>query len=207
MKEDHHDTRILHHLKEKLHEVLKTESEFEDFKQRYNKLIENNILDKIVEKKKKTAYYSIIENKDEKNLILNDISAPLNKYKPRYSAMPHDHIHPQHYLSDPERANREKWKYLAYFDIILDQHLRQIRPDGIVDEKFKYIKEENKPIGAIEDHVLDNMYFDYNYKLDNEFYLKFKDTINQVIDFKAKEEETNSKDNKVNTKYNLRIIQ
>jgi hypothetical protein len=44
---------------------------------------------------------------------------------------------------------------------------------------------------------MDNMYFDYNFKLDNEFYLKFKETINQVIDNNAKEEEANSKDNKV----------
>ena len=155
-------------------------------------------MDKIIEKKKKTAYYSIIENKDEKNLSLNDISAPSNKYKPKYSAMPHDHIHPQHYLPDPERANREKWKYLAYFDVILDQHLRQIRPDAINDDKFKYMKEEYKPIGAVENHLLNNMYFDYNFKLDNEFYLKFKETINKVVDFDSKEEEdSNRKVNKL----------
>ncbi len=77
----------------------------------------------------------------------------------------------------------EKWKYLAYYDIIIDQHLRQIRPSSITEseEMFKYVKDEYKPVKNLRKDVLDNMYWDYMYTLDNEFYVKFKEDIEKVL--------------------------
>jgi hypothetical protein len=184
MAEDHHhDTRIIHHLKEKLREILQKELDYEDFKNKYE-TVEKQLIHDIIENKKKTFYYEITKNKVELNRQIDDLKSPANKWKFESSITPHDHINPQHWLPDPEKANEEKWKYLAYFDVIVDQHLRQVRPSSIseLEEIYKYVKEENKPLRHVEDHSRDNMYYDYLYTLENEFYVKFKQELCQYYD-------------------------
>jgi hypothetical protein len=182
-EDHHHDTNIMHHLKVQLKNLLEKEKEFEDFKNKYNEEVERKLIHNIVEKRKKTLYYEIVENKQELNRQLFDLNSEGNRHKFVSSATPHDHIHPQHYNKDPEKLNEEKWKYLAYFDIILDQHLRQIRPSSISEseEMFKYVKDEYKPFKNIRSDFLDNMYYDYLWTLDNEFYQKFKEDIQKVV--------------------------
>jgi hypothetical protein len=195
-KEDHHhDTRHMHHLKEKLNKILSTEADFEEFKQRYNESAEKQLVEDIMEKRKSSVYFDIVENKAELHHDLYDLKAPGNKHRIDTSVTPHDHIHPQHYLKNPELVNEEKWKYLAYFDIVLDQHLRQVRPSSISpnEEMFKYVKDENKPLKNLEDHLLDNMYYDYLYTLENEFYVKFKEEIRSVVKKMNKNEDVEDK--------------
>ena len=128
----------------------------------------------MVEIKKKNFFYEIVENKNETNLKLGDLKAPLNPFKPIYSAVPHEHIHPQHYLKNAEHELHDKHKYLAYFDIIVDNHLRQVRPNMIYDDKLAYVKPLNRPTRYSETRVMDNMYFDYLYSMDNELFKKLK---------------------------------
>lgn len=182
--EDHHaDTTIMHHLKEQLRELISKEKEFEDFKHRYDEETEKQLVQEIVEKRKQTFYFDYAENKTEINQQLFDLNSEGNKHKFVSHATPHDHIHPQHFNHDPEKLNEEKWKYLAYFDIILDQHLRKIRPSSISesDETFKYVKDEYKPLKSFTDHLRNNMYYDYLFTLDNEFHVKFKAEVERVF--------------------------
>ena len=92
-----------------------------------------------------------------------------------------------------KKASRD----LAYFDIVLDQHLRQVRPSSISEseEMFKYVKDEFKPLKNIENHLRDNMYAEYLYTLDNEFYVKFKQEINRVVGGMTKNEDPEDKVN------------
>jgi hypothetical protein len=167
----------MHHLREQLHHLIHQEVEFEKFKHQYNEIVESEILKSIVEKKKSNYYYNYVENKKDKNLQLNDLLSPNNKFKPKFHANPHDHIHPQHYLKDPEKANQEKWKYLAYWDIYLDNHIRNVRPSSLDDETFKYVVQ--KPQFAQENHIKNNMYYDYLFTMDNEFYKKFLEDVHR----------------------------
>jgi hypothetical protein len=182
-EDHHHDTTIMHHLKEQLKNLLEKEKEFEDFKHRYNEEVERKLIHNLVEKRKKTLYYDIVENKQEFNRQLFDLNSEGNRHKFVSRATPHDHIHPQHFNKDPEKLNEEKWKYLAFFDIILDQHLRQIRPSSISEseEMFKYVKDEYKPLKNIQENFLNNVYYDYLWTLDNEFYQKFKEDLYKVV--------------------------
>jgi hypothetical protein len=182
-EDHHHDSRIMHHLKEKLQHILSTEADYEEFKQRYNEAVEKQLVDSIVEKRKSNFYFNIVTNNAELHHDLYDLKAPGNKHVKDTSVTPHDHIHPQHWLKNPEKVNEEKWKYLAYFDIVLDNHLRQVRPSSISesDEMFKYVKDEFRPLKNLENHLLDNMYYDYLYTLDNEFYVKFKEEVRRVV--------------------------
>lgn len=163
----------MHHLREKLNEVLESELKFEEFKNSYNEKIQNLLINKIVEKRKKNSYFNIVENKSEINQTIHDFNAPMNVLKPKPHCDAHDHIDPAHYLKDPHRANNDKLKYLAYFDVVLDQHIRQVRPENQKDDVFKYVKDEHKLPRVYINDICDNMYFDFKYTMDNEFYLKF----------------------------------
>ena len=169
----------MHHLREKLNEVLESELKFEEFKNSYNEKIQNLLVNKIMEKTKKNSYYKIVENKKEINQTIYDMNAPENVLRPKAHCYPHDHIHQQHFLKDPKKADQEKFKYLGYFDIILDQHIRQVRPENQKDDVFKYVKEEYKLPNVYKDDIRDNMYYDYKFTMDNEFYLKFVEEINK----------------------------
>ena len=179
-KQDHqNDNKIMHHLKEKLNSVLESEVKFEEFKNSYNEKIQDLLMQKIMEKRKSNNYYNIVENKNQINQTITDMNAPENHLRIKPHAMPHDHIHQQHYLKDPKKSNEEKYKYLAYFDVILDHHIRQVRPESQKDDIFKYVKEEYKQQRMYVDDIADNMYYDYKYTMDNEFYLKFVKEINK----------------------------
>ena len=180
VKHEEGDNRIMHHLKEKIDDLLKNELEFEKFKHNYNEIVQSDIIKNIIEKKKESYYYEVVENKKDINITLTNLMAPNNKYKPHLSGNPHDHIHPQHFLKDPEKANQEKWKYLAYWDIFLDQYIRQVRPSNIDDHKFKYVKMGNQPEFFMNDHLKNNMYYDYLFSLDNEFFKKFLEDVKKV---------------------------
>ena len=194
-EDHHHDTRVMHHLKEKLKHILTGELEYQEFLQKYNEEMEASLLENIVEKRKKGFYFDIVKNKVEINTHLINAKAAGNKHKFESHVTPHDHIDPSHWHKDPEKINEERWKYLAYFDIVLDQHLRQVRPSSISesDEMFKYVKDEFKPLKNIENHIRDNMYAEYLYTLDNEFYVKFKEEINKVIGGMRKNEDPEDK--------------
>jgi hypothetical protein len=172
------DNKIMEDLREKLHHLIHQEVEFEKFKKNYNEVVESDILKNIVEKKKSNYYFNFVENKKDINVKLNDILSPNNKYKPKFHGNPHDHIHPQHYLSDPEKADAEKWKYLAFWDIYLDNFVRNVRPSSLEDEAFRYVKQ--KPEVSQENHIKNNMYFDYLFTMDNEFYKKFMEDAGRI---------------------------
>lgn len=169
----------MHHLREKLNEVLESELKFEEFKKSYDEKVQNVLINKIMEKTKQNSYYKITENKKEINQTIHDLFAPENHNRFKPHCFPHEHIHVQHFLKNPKKANEEKFKYLGYFDIILDQHIRQVRPENQKDDVFKYVKDEYKLPRVYYDDLRDNMYYDYKYTMDNEFYKKFVEEINK----------------------------
>lgn len=177
-KADHqNDNRIMKGLKSKLNAVLESEVKFEEFKNSYNERIQDLLMNKIMEKRKQNDYYNVVENKGQIAQEISDLNCPENHLRIRPHAMPHDHIHPQHYLENPKKSNEEKYKYLAYFDIIVDHHIRQVRPENQKDDMFKYVKEEYRQKRLYVDDIQDNMFYDVKYTMDNEFYLKFVEEI------------------------------
>jgi len=159
--------------------VLESELKFEEFKKSYTEKVQNLLINKIMEKSKKNSYYKIVENKKDINQTIHDLLAPENHSKHKPHCFPHDHINQQHFLKDPKQAHADKFKYLAYFDIVLDQHIRQVRPESQKDDVFQYVKEEYKVPRVYSDDVRDNMYYDYKFTMDNEFYQKFVQEINK----------------------------
>jgi hypothetical protein len=167
-------------MKEKLHHLLHSELEFEKFKNHYNEVAQSEILKNVVEKKKSNYYYEVTENKKDINVNLTTLTAPNNKFKPEYHGNPHDHIHPQHWLKNPDQADQNKWSYMAYWEIYLDQYMRKVRPGNVDDELFKYVRAQNVPSYAIQNNLKNNLYYDYLFSFDNEFYKKFSEDIKRM---------------------------
>ncbi len=159
-------------MKEKLQEVVNTELEFEEFKNSYNKEIENNLITKVIEKK--NIFYQISQNKLETNTKLTTLTSPLNPKRPIFDATIDEHIHPQHWLENPHQNMNDKFKYMAYFDLILDNHMRQVRPQNVYDDPFTYVKPQYRPLYFSENDFTNNMYYDYFFSLDSELYQAFK---------------------------------
>ena len=180
-----HDDRAMHHLKEKLNEVINTEMEFEEFKHSYNKEVESNLISKVIEKK--NIFYEINQNKTEMNIKLTTLTSPLNPKKPIYDATIDEHIHPQHWLENPLQAFNDRFKYFAFFDLILDNHMRQVRPNNVYDDPLTYVKPNYKPRNVSENDFVNNMYYDYFFSLDNEVYKAFKHDISLI--FEGKEDQ------------------
>lgn len=155
-------------MKQKLQDVVRTELEFEEFRNSYNKEIESQVLAKVVEKK--NVYFDINVNKLEGNRRLHNLKSPLNPKKPIYDATIDEHFNPQHWLSDPHQAKYDRWKYMAYFDLILDNHMRQVRPNGVYDDIFTYVKPHHRPLYWSENDFNNNMYFEYRFSYKHEVF-------------------------------------
>jgi len=163
---------IEENLKKKLKKIITTDIEFQNFKEEYNKEMEQKLVNQVIEKRNKTFYYNIVENKNELNRGLTNLTPSLNPHIPNYSAMPHDHIHPQHFLKDPKATHDNKLKYLAYFDIIIDQHIRHVRPNQLHDNKFKFVKKQYIPDIFEDNDIASNMFIEHKFSLESEYYVK-----------------------------------
>jgi hypothetical protein len=119
---------------------------------------------------KKNVYYEITQNKVDFNRRLSNLTSPLNPKKPIFDATIDEHIHPQHWLSDPFQAKADRWKYMAYFDLILDNHMRQVRPNGVYDDIYTYVKPQHRPLYVAEEDFMNNMYFEYRFSHQNEYF-------------------------------------
>lgn len=181
------DSHILKGLKKKLDKVVKSDLKYEQFKHDYNKELETKAINKIIEEKK-LAYSSI------QIVKANELSDLKSSQNPNYHPIgitPHDHIEIGNWIKNPNKIENEKDKYLALYDIIIDEHLKRVRPDGVEDDTLKYVKTEHKPLEKFYDKYTDNNVFDYVCKLDSEFYVKYKEEINKIIEDKEVTEDPN----------------
>jgi len=185
---------IEENLKKKLRNIIQTDIEFQSFKEEYSKEVESKLVSQATEKRSKNVYYNFVENKAEINRELTNLTPPLNPDNPDISVMPHDHIHPQHFLKNPKEVENNKIKYLAYFDIIIDQHIRHVRPKQLHDNRFKFVKKQYIPDIFENNEIANNEFIEYKFNLDNEFFLKAQNDIENELKSKCSELEEEHED-------------
>ena len=172
------DTNIMAKLKKKLKKVVSNNAKYKDFLKKYNSDLENKALEKIVEKQK----FAYVEIESLKTNKLSDLKSSLNPHFHAISVDPHDEIEIDNWKTNSNRLEAEKDKYLAMYDIILDQYLSNHNPDNLKDEPFKYMNKNNVPTEEYRDDWADNTIFDYKCRLDNEFFIKFKSELNKFLE-------------------------
>lgn len=178
------DSRVLKNIKKKLKKVLESDSKYSRYLKQYNEEIENNVVQKIVERTQK----GYLEQKDIRNRELHNTKSPLNPYYHPVSVTPHDDIKIDDWNKDPEKIDNLRHKYLAHYDIVLDQHLRRVRPENLDDDIFKYSNPNKNDYLDNSNDITDNTVFDHVCRLDGEYYNNFKNEIEKFINQKNVED-------------------
>ena len=177
-----HSDHLEEKLKKKLKKIITSDIEFQTFREHYNAEMEQLLVNKVAEKRKSNFYYNYVENKADINRELTNLTPSLNPSNPNYSVMPHDHIHPHHLLKDPQETHENKLKLLAYYDVIIDQHMRHVRPGQFHDNQFKFTKKNYIPNIFAEDDTYSNLFIEHKFSLDSEYHVKMNDHIDKTLE-------------------------
>lgn len=178
IKINDNDTHIMVELKNKLKKLINNNKKYKDFLNSNKSNVESKLMEKTLELQK-LAYIEIESLKTNK---LSNLKSSLNPHIYTFSVDPHNHIEIDNWKNNSNRLSAEKDKYLAMYDIILDEYLNQTNPDNFEDNQFKYMKKSHIPLEEYHDEWADNAIFDYKCRLDNEFFLKFNSEITKFLD-------------------------
>jgi hypothetical protein len=74
-------------------------------------------------KTKSNFYFSIDENKVDKNIKIYNIKAPGNKFRHPSVMLPHEHVHIQHWLSTKDLTEDKLYEIYAYYTYLIDLHI------------------------------------------------------------------------------------
>jgi hypothetical protein len=123
IREDDH--KYIKTVKKKINKLIKQELEYLGFmnllKEEDQKALESDVYHEV--KTKSNYYFSVDENKVDKNLKLYNKKAPGVVYHKPSVILEHEHIHIQHYI-DAKRLRGEKlFEIYAYYNYLIDLHI------------------------------------------------------------------------------------
>jgi hypothetical protein len=112
---------------------------------------------------KENFYFKYNANKRLTNIKVADLKSPGNKHRHPSVALPHDHVHVQHYID----ANISEEKYheiFAYYSFLIDLHISQVRPQNLIEKQ--YIPAHFNKIETLynREEDLNNMWFDFYHR-------------------------------------------
>ena len=116
-------------------------------------------------KTKSNFYFSIDENKREKNLKIYNKKAPGNAHRHPSVILPHENVNIQRFLNTKDLTEDKLTEFYAYYSHLIDLHISQIRPQNLNDliyipPKFNQIEVTTR---GVHEH-LNNMYFEFNHR-------------------------------------------
>ncbi len=170
------DTRVMESIKKKLKKVIESDVKYSQFLVDYNNKKENNLLQNVIESK----ILGYTNTQLTKQNTLNDFKSPGNPNYHSYSIEPHDHIKIDNWNKEVNKTDSERYKYLAMYDIAIDQHLRKIRPANLEDNEDLYLSKYNKKT-LVMDYYVKNSEFEYTCRNDGEYYVKFKEDLKKTL--------------------------
>lgn len=85
---------------------------------------------------RKNFYFNVDENKKSKNIKVNNIRAPGNKYHKVQYILPHEHVNVQNYLDTSDLSKDKLFEIYGYYAFLVDMHIAQIRPDNLDDKSY-----------------------------------------------------------------------
>jgi hypothetical protein len=96
--------------------------------------LENDIYKEV--KTKSNFFFSIDENKKDKNLKIYNKKAPGNAHRHPSVILPHEHIHIQRYLDTKELTPEKLTEIYAYYSHLIDLHISQVRPQNLNEVSY-----------------------------------------------------------------------
>lgn len=173
------DHKISKTIKNKLKKVMESDTKYAKFVVEYAEEIKTRVNEEIF--KEENLGYSKKQVINTKNLA--DLKSPANPNSNVSSIFAHDHIKIDDFSKNADHIENTRYMDLALYDIVIDQHLRRVRPNNLLDNEEIYTS-SNLYKDLFEDefqNYADNTLFEHLCQLDGEFYLKFKEELSHLI--------------------------
>ena len=109
-------------------------------------------------------FFKYDQNKLDKNIAVYNFNAPGNKHRHPNVILPHEHCDIQHYIDTRELTQDKLYEIYAYYSLMVDMHIAQIRPGNVV-EKMYVPPHMNKVAPAFKpDLQLNNMFYEHYHR-------------------------------------------
>lgn len=194
------DTSIVKTIKSKLGKVLNSQEKYAKFLKDYQDELEQNLMETVVEKRK--MGYTKKEIKTDKTL--KNLESPHNPHLSNPGVMVYDNIKIDDFKPHPDRMDSNRHKYLALYDLVIDQHLGRIRPSNLEDNINEYVNPvystdrnldiynstflKNERGNRSQNEYIDNSLYDHFCRLDGEYYVKFRAELERFFDKEVAED-------------------
>lgn len=109
-------------------------------------------------------YFKYDANKKDKNLAVYNFEAPGNKYRHPNVILPHEHCDIQHYVDTRDLTQDKLTEIYAYYSLLVDMHIAQIRPGNIVEKSYIPPHMNQVAWGFRNDLNLNNMFFEHYHR-------------------------------------------
>ena len=110
---------------------------------------------------KSNFYFKFDSDKVSKNIALADVKSPGNKHRHVNVLLPHEHVHPQHYIETDSLTEEKMREIHAYYSYLVDLHISQIRPGNIQDASYVPPKFNRMDTVSYSFDSVDNLFWDY----------------------------------------------
>lgn len=87
-------------------------------------------------KTKSNFYFSVDENKRQKNLKIYNKKAPGNAHRHPSVILPHENVHVQRFLNTKDLTEEKLFEFYGYYNLLIDLHISQIRPQNLNDLSY-----------------------------------------------------------------------
>lgn len=120
--DDHHH---LKYIKNKIAKLVRQELDYLQFQEQLSQEERESLTSDIYKevKTKSNFYFSIDENKKEKNLKIYNKKAPGNAHRHPSVILPHENVHIQRYINSKDLTEEKLYEIYAYYSHLIDLHI------------------------------------------------------------------------------------
>lgn len=158
------DHPVVGKVKNQIKKLLDDELEFLGFCEEINDADKNKLIEDTYKEieQRKSFFFQYDNSKVNKNKKIYDVKAPGNTYRKIPHILPHEHIHPQHYIDVKTLTADDITQLYAYYSLYIDFHIGQIRRE--VDDK-SYIPQQFNQLSLTDsthaNATIDNKFIEY----------------------------------------------
>lgn len=109
-------------------------------------------------------FFKYDANKVDKNLAVYNFEAPGNKYRHPNVILPHEHCDIQHYVDTKDLTQDKLFEIYAYYSLLVDMHIAQIRPGNIVEKSYVPPHMNQVAFSFRNDVKLNNMFYEHYHR-------------------------------------------
>lgn len=153
--------------KTQIRKLIEQELEYANFQDELQEFEKNLLLEDVTSNEivRENFFFKYDANKVNTNKHIVDFKAPGIPHKFVSVAMPHEHVHPQHYVDLDSLTPENLQELYGYYSYLVDLHISQVRPnlheETYISDKFNRLNLE-EPANSLVEH--NNKFWEYYHK-------------------------------------------